>query len=144
MWARALGQVFTGNVLEQYSLHVDAFNGYYEGLKVAFLQTCGFSTHDNLNFYMMIYSHNSSTSSSCWAKEASYRMFSLVKICPNNIADSILAMVTDALASFYVIAPLSMDGRSSIFITKPANTWERLLVFQHLSTHLLTKEKVLN
>ena len=90
---------------------------------------------------MMIYSHKCSTSSSCWAKEASYCMFFLLKTCPNNIADSILAMVTDALASIYVIAPLSMDG--SIFITKPANTWECLQVFQHLSTHLLTKKKVL-
>ena len=121
MWAGTLRQVFTGNVLEQYSLHVDAFNGNYEGLKIALKQTCGFSTHDNLNFYMMIYSHNSSTSSSCWAKEASHHMFFVLKTYPNNIADSILDMVTDALASFYVIAPLSMDGRSSIFITKPAN-----------------------
>ena len=47
-----------------------------------------------------------------------------------EIADSILAMVTDALAFFLVIAPLSMDGRSSIFITKPANTQERLQAFQ--------------
>ena len=39
MWARALGQVFTGNVLEQFSLHVDALNGNYEGLKVSHLQT---------------------------------------------------------------------------------------------------------
>ena len=39
-------------------------------------------------------------------------------------------MVTDALASFFVIAPLSMDGISSIFITKPANTQERLQAFQ--------------
>ena len=60
-------------------------------------------------------------------------MFSLLKTCPNitaNIADSILAMVTDALVSFYIIAPLSMDGRSSIFNTKPANTQERLQAFQ--------------
>ena len=60
-------------------------------------------------------------------------MFSLLKTCPNvnvEIADSILAMVTDALDSFFVIAPLSMDGRSSIFITKPANTQERLQPFQ--------------
>ena len=39
MWARALVQVSTGNVLEQFSLHVDALNGNYEGLKVAHLQT---------------------------------------------------------------------------------------------------------
>ena len=65
MWAVALGEVFTGNVLEQYSLHVNTFSGNYEGLKDALLQTCGFSTHDNLNFYYVIYSHNSSTSSSC-------------------------------------------------------------------------------
>ena len=39
MWAGGLGQVFTGNVLEQYSLHVDAFNGNYEGLNVALLKT---------------------------------------------------------------------------------------------------------
>ena len=133
MWAGALGQVFTGNALEQYSLHVDTFSGNYEGLKDVLLQTCGFSTHDNLNFYKMIYSPSSSASSSSWAKEASYRMFSLLKTCPNvnaKIADSILAMVTDALASFFVIAPLSMDGRSSIFITKPANTQERLQAFQ--------------
>ena len=68
---------------------------------------------------MMMYSHNSSTSSSCWAEEASYRMFFLLKTCPNNIADSILDTVTDALTSFYVIAPLSMDGWK--FITKTAN-----------------------
>ena len=51
-------------------------------------------------------------------------MFSLLKTCPNitaNIAGSILAKVTEALASFFVIAPLSTDGRSSIYITKPAN-----------------------
>ena len=52
----------------------------------------------------MIYSHNSSTySSSYWAKEASYRMFSLLKTYPNiiaNIADSILDKVTDALVPF--------------------------------------------
>ena len=95
----------------------------------------GFSTHDNLNFYKMIYSPSSSASSSSWAKEASYRMFSLLKTCPNvnaKIADSILAMVTDALASFFVIAPLSMDGRSSIFITKPANTQDGFKLFKHL------------
>ena len=48
MWAEALGQVFTGNVLEQYSLYVDAFSGNYEGFKNALLQTCGFRTHNNL------------------------------------------------------------------------------------------------
>ena len=71
-------------------------------------------------------------------------MFYILKTCPNitaNIADSVLAMVTYALAFFYVIAPLSMDGRSSIFITKPANTQERLQGFQ---TPLLTKKKILN
>ena len=59
-------------------------------------------------------------------------MLSLFKTCPNitaNIADSILAMVTDALASIYVIAHLNMDGRSSIFITKPGNTQEHLCQF---------------
>ena len=60
-------------------------------------------------------------------------MFSLLKTCPNvnaKIADSILATVTVALASFFIIASLSMDGRSTIFITKPANTQERLQAFQ--------------
>ena len=33
MWAGALSQIFTGNALEQYYLHVDAFSGNYEGLK---------------------------------------------------------------------------------------------------------------
>ena len=115
----ALDEVFTGNALEQYSLYVNAFGWNYEGLKDYLLQTCGFSPHDNFNFYKMIYSHNSSTS---WAKEAYYHMFSILKTCPNitaNIVDSILAMETDALASFYVIAPLSMDGRSSIFCQLP-------------------------
>ena len=99
------------------------------------LQTCEFSTHDNINFYKMIYSPSFSASSSSWAKEASYRKFSLLKTYPNvnaKIADSILAMVTEALASFFVIASLSMDGRSTIFITKPANTQERLQAFKHL------------
>ena len=67
MWTGALGQICTGNALEQYSLHVDTFSGNYEGLKDVLLQTCGFSTHDNLNFYKMIYSPSSSTSSSSWA-----------------------------------------------------------------------------
>ena len=49
MWAGALGKVFTGKTLEQYSLHVDALSGNYEWLKDALLQTCGFSTHDSLN-----------------------------------------------------------------------------------------------
>ena len=103
MWVGSLGQVFTGSVLEQYSLHADTFSGNYEGLKDVLLQTCEFSTHGNLNFYKMIYSPSSSASLSSWAKEASYCMFSLLETCPNvnaNIADSILAMVTDALASF--------------------------------------------
>ena len=117
----------------------------YEGLKDALFQTCGFSTRDNLNFYKMIYSHNSSTSSSCWAKEASYRMFSLLKTCSNiiaNIADSIFAMATDALASFYVIAPLSMDGRS--LLLRQLIFRSAFKLFKHLSTPLLTKKKVLN
>ena len=95
----------------------------------------------------MIYSHNSSTGSTCCAKEASYCMFSLLKTCPNitaNIADSILTMVTDALASFYVILPLSMDGRSSIIITKAAILRSTFKLFKHLSTPLITKKKVLN
>ena len=69
MCAGALGEVFTGYVLEQYSLHVHAFSWNYEELNNALIQTCGFRTHDYLNFYRMIYS---STSSSCWAKETSY------------------------------------------------------------------------
>ena len=95
-------------------MHVDAFSGNYEGLKDAFLQTCCFSTHDNLNLYKVMYSHNSSTSLFFGAKKASYRMFSLLHTCPNitvNMADSILAKVSEALASFFVIAPLSTDGR---------------------------------
>ena len=40
MWAGALGQVFTGNALEQYSLHADT--GNCEGLKYVLLQTCVF------------------------------------------------------------------------------------------------------
>ena len=40
-------------------------------------------------------------------------------------------VVIDALASFYVIiAPLSMEGSSGVFITKPANTQEHLQAFQ--------------
>ena len=147
MWVGALDVIITGNVLEQYSFHVDAFSGNYEGLKDALLQACSFSTHDNLNFYKMIYSHNSSTGSTCWAKEASYCMFSLLKTCSNitaSIADSILAMVTDVLASFYVILPLSMDGRSSIIITKPAILRSTFKLFKHLSSPLITKKKVLN
>ena len=46
------------------------------------------------------------------------------------LTPSILAMVTDALAAFYVVAPLSTDGTSSICITKPANTQEHLQTFQ--------------
>ena len=106
MWVGAYGEMFTGNALEQYSLHVDAFSGNCEVLKDALLQTCGFRTHDNLNLYKVIYSHKSSTSLYFRAKEASYRKFSLLKTCPNitaNVADSILAKVTDALASFFVI-----------------------------------------
>ena len=103
MWAGGLGQVFTSNALEQYSLHADTLSGNYEGLKEVLLQTCEFSTHDNLKIYKMIYSPSSSASSSSWAKEASYRIFSLLKTCPNvnaKIADSILAMVTDLWLPF--------------------------------------------
>ena len=39
MWAGALGEIFTGNALEQFSLHVDALSGNCEGLKDALLQT---------------------------------------------------------------------------------------------------------
>ena len=67
--------------LEQYSLHVDAFSGNYIGRVkgCTHLQTCGFSTHDNLN-YKMMYSYNSITSSSCWAKEASYHYQSILSV----------------------------------------------------------------
>ena len=93
MWAEALGKVFTGNALGQYSLHADTFSGNYEGLKDVLLQTCEFSTHDNLNFYKMIYSPSSSASSSSWAKEASYRMF----LCSKHVLMSMLKLLNPFL-----------------------------------------------
>ena len=80
--------------------------------------------HVILVLIKMIYSHNFIR-----PEKLPIVCFLFSKTCPNitaNSADSILAMVTDALASFYVIAPLIMDGRSSIFISKSGNTQEHL------------------
>ncbi len=50
-------------------------------------------------------------------------------MCPSIHPESSLSEITDAIASFALVAPLDMDGRSSIFNSKPQFPQEHVQAF---------------
>ena len=64
-------------------------------------------------------------------------------MCPSIHPESSLSEITDAIASFDLVATLDMDGRSSIFNSKPQSPQERVQAFNtHTQSPSFNKDKL--
>ncbi len=131
-WIQGLEHVLEGRHLTNYFANVDSFMGNFDGLKNFLLSHGGFNIHDCVETVLNNYSPNGYLSATQWAMQVSHKLVTILKDAPETaVLVDTLRTISDTLASYFILVPMSRQGRTCVFSTNPPTSHERILAYEN-------------
>jgi len=143
-WVHGLEYILEGRHLSHYFANVDSFVGQYNDLKEFLLNHGGFSVHDCVESVLNHYRPSGSLTATQWAMQASHKISTIWKHAPevsDLTSSEVLKTLADTLASYFILAPMSREGRTCVFATNPATSRDRILAYENFVTPFKSSPK---
>ncbi len=133
-WVEGLEYLLEGKHINNYFAHVDSFPGNFLGLKALLLNYGGFGVHDCVETVLHQFRPGGSLSATQWAMQVSHKIITIWNHAPevkNLVSSDAMKTLSDCLASYFVLAPMTREGQTCVFSTNPPNARERILAYEN-------------